>query len=220
MKSKQQPIEPRHVVVRRVRHSDIPVWQELSIATFSETFGHLYAESDLENFLRETYSREALEAIINDDSCAVWLAFAPRADAAAATASVAKNAEPSPGVTYTGGEVKSAEPSRGGEGEAIAYVMAAPCALPHPEASADDGEVRRLYVRQGYRDWGLGSRLITLALEWLLAKNPRQLWLGVWSDNYGAQRFYERFGFSYAGEYGFKVGEHRDREFMYRRKIR
>ncbi|HEY5972897.1 MAG TPA: GNAT family N-acetyltransferase, partial [Pseudoxanthomonas sp.] len=38
------------------------------------------------------------------------------------------------------------------------------------------------------------------------------------SENYGAQRFYGRYGFEMAGEYEFLVGEQRDREFMFRRK--
>ena len=54
-------------------------------------------------------------------------------------------------------------------------------------------------------------------LTWLLADGPRTLWLSVWSENYGAQRFYARYGFEFAGEYEFLVGAQRDREFMYRR---
>ena len=42
----------------------------------------------------------------------------------------------------------------------------------------------------------------------------------MWSENYGAQRFYGRHGFAFAGEYAFIVGEQRDREFMYRRAPR
>ena len=46
---------------------------------------------------------------------------------------------------------------------------------------------------------------------------PRTLWISVWSENFGAQRFYERHGFGFVAEYEFIVGEQRDREFMYRR---
>ena len=42
----------------------------------------------------------------------------------------------------------------------------------------------------------------------------------MWSENYGAQRFYGRHGFEFAGEYAFIVGEQRDRESMYRRDPR
>jgi RimJ/RimL family protein N-acetyltransferase len=55
------------------------------------------------------------------------------------------------------------------------------------------------------------------AMEWLERDGPRPLWISVWSENLGAQRFYARYGFAYAGEYEFPVGEQRDREFMFRR---
>ena len=65
---------------------------------------------------------------------------------------------------------------------------------------------------------GVGVALLHVALDWLEREGPRALWISVWSENYGAQRFYGRHGFEHAGEYEFIVGEQRDREFMYRRK--
>ena len=52
---------------------------------------------------------------------------------------------------------------------------------------------------------------------WLLQDGPRDIWIGVWSENFGAQRFYERQGFAKVGEYGFHVGRTVDREFILRR---
>jgi ribosomal protein S18 acetylase RimI-like enzyme len=65
---------------------------------------------------------------------------------------------------------------------------------------------------------GIGAQLFEQALAWLERDGPRTLWISVWSENYGAQRFYGRYGFEMAGEYEFLVGEQRDREFMFRRK--
>ena len=45
----------------------------------------------------------------------------------------------------------------------------------------------------------------------------RTIWIGVWSENHGAQRFYVREGFEKVGEYGFKVGRTLDLEFILRR---
>jgi ribosomal protein S18 acetylase RimI-like enzyme len=64
---------------------------------------------------------------------------------------------------------------------------------------------------------GVGVALLDVALAWLERDGPRTLWISVWSENYGAQRFYGRHGFVHAGEYEFIVGEQRDREFMWRR---
>lgn len=103
------------------------------------------------------------------------------------------------------------------EGVAIGYAQAGPCGLPHADVTPADGELKRLYVRAGTQGGGIGAGLLEQALSWLQRGGPRTLWLSVWSENLGAQRFYARHGFEFAGEYEFVVGEQRDREFMYRR---
>ncbi|CAB1016199.1 N-acetyltransferase [Corynebacterium diphtheriae] len=95
----------------------------------------------------------------------------------------------------------------------MGYALAGPCSLPHPDVLPEDRELKRLYLLTDHQQSGLGSTLIELVLDWI---GPRTAWLGVWSQNFGAQRFYHRYGFSKAGEYFFKVGNHRDHEFIYR----
>lgn len=104
------------------------------------------------------------------------------------------------------------------DGVALGYAQAGPCGLPHADARTGDGELKRLYLLRSAQNGGVGVALLQVALEWLEREGPRTLWISVWSENYGAQRFYGRHGFEHAGEYEFIVGEQRDREFMYRRK--
>ncbi len=104
------------------------------------------------------------------------------------------------------------------EGKAVGYALAGPCGLPHPEVTADCGELKRLYLLPDWQGGGRGSRLLDTALDWLTAGKTGDLWIGVWSQNLGAQRLYERMGFEKAGEYHFKVGETRDHEFILRRR--
>lgn len=104
------------------------------------------------------------------------------------------------------------------EGALLGYVLAGPAHLPHPDLKEADGEIRRLYVRSNRQGQGLGSQLLEKALSWLLKDDPqRVLWLGVWSENYGAQRLYQRYGFQRVGDYYFRVGQTRDFEFIFRR---
>lgn len=103
------------------------------------------------------------------------------------------------------------------DGEAIGHAAAGPCGLPHPQVDPGDGELKRLYVLQGWQNHGCGARLFQGALDWLQRDGPRTLWIGVWSENLGAQRFYARHGFEHVGEYEFPVGRVRDREFILRR---
>ncbi len=103
------------------------------------------------------------------------------------------------------------------DGQALGYALAGPCHLPHPEITPACGELWRLYVRQETQGSGLGGRLLALALDWLAAPG-RRLWIGVWSENHGAQRLYARHGFEKVGEYEFPVGETRDHEFILSRR--
>jgi ribosomal protein S18 acetylase RimI-like enzyme len=103
------------------------------------------------------------------------------------------------------------------DGEAIGYALAGPCKLPHPEVTPACGELDRIYIRAGRQGGGAGSRLLAETLAWLEKDGPRRIWIGVWSENLGAQRLYARLGFEAVGTYEFIVGNTRDHEFIMRR---
>ncbi|WP_312239162.1 GNAT family N-acetyltransferase [Stenotrophomonas sp.] len=103
------------------------------------------------------------------------------------------------------------------DGVAVGHAAAGPCGLPHADVQPGDGELKRLYLIKDEQSCGWGSRLLETALEWLEHDGPRTLWLGVWSENFGAQRFYARYGFSKVGTYEFPVGSVRDLEFILKR---
>lgn len=98
--------------------------------------------------------------------------------------------------------------------EVLGYAWAGAATLPHPEVAVGDGELKRLYVLPRAQNGGWGGKLFETALLWLQRDGPRTLWIGVWSQNLGAQRFYQRYGFGKVGEYDFPVGRVRDREFI------
>src|SRR5688572_13099673 len=105
-------------------------------------------------------------------------------------------------------------------GQAIGYALAGPSALPHADVQPGDGELKRLYLLGSAQGTGTGTRMFEQALAWLERDGPRRLWISVWSENHGAQRFYGRYGFEKAGEYEFIVGQQRDHEFIFRRDAR
>ena len=102
------------------------------------------------------------------------------------------------------------------DGRPIGHALAGPCALPHPDVTGEAGELKRIYVLGPWRG-GVGSALLAQALAWLERDGPRDLWIGVWSQNLAAQRLYARIGFAKVGEYEFAVGASRDHEFIMRR---
>jgi len=106
------------------------------------------------------------------------------------------------------------------EGEpAVGFALGGYCKLPVPNLEPTAGELHQLYVRAGYQNQRLGTLLFDAAVDWLEARYA-PLYIGVWSENYGAQRFYGRHGFVKIGEYGFPVGKTVDREFILKRSSR
>jgi GNAT superfamily N-acetyltransferase len=73
----------------------------------------------------------------------------------------------------------------------------------------------QLYCHADFTGQGLGAALI----EWVIAEARRwgadAVQLSVFSENYGAQRFYHRYGFAHVADIDFWVGNQRDHEFLY-----
>lgn len=96
----------------------------------------------------------------------------------------------------------------------IGFLVAGPCKLPVRDCPPAAGEIRQLYLRSSAQRQQLGTRLLRIGLDWLASQNRRPVYVGVWSQNDGAQRLYARFGFVKIDEYDFPVGRQLDREFI------
>jgi ribosomal protein S18 acetylase RimI-like enzyme len=97
------------------------------------------------------------------------------------------------------------------------FIAVGACKLPIENRESSAGEIQQLYVLARHHNLRLGSRLMDIGMEWLDAQGLAPVYIGVWSENLGAQRFYGRYGFSKVGEYGFPVGKTVDREFILKR---
>lgn len=99
----------------------------------------------------------------------------------------------------------------------VGFIAVGACKLPVENRESTAGEIHQLYVLARYHNLRLGSRLMDVGLEWLESQGRTPVYIGVWSENFGAQRFYGRYGFNKVGEYGFPVGTTVDREFILKR---
>lgn len=197
-------------MIRRATPADAEALSALSRTCFTQTFGHLYDPADLAIFLDEAYAPDVLRAELEDPDRATWLLFDDPSDEDG-------DPSPSPADDPNAPEPQSQAPASSAAQAPIGYVTACPAHLPHPDVAPGDGEIQRLYILQGHQGGGRGTALLTTALEWLERDGPRTLWIGVWSENYGAQRFYARHGFEIVGDYSFMVGYHADYELITRR---
>lgn len=73
----------------------------------------------------------------------------------------------------------------------------------------------QLYCANGMTGLGLGARLMDWVMEQARAGGADAIQLSVFSENFGAQRFYHRYGFGKVADIGYWVGEQRDDEFLY-----
>lgn len=101
------------------------------------------------------------------------------------------------------------------DGELIGYSLACALSLPAIDPPQESRELKRLYVSSEYHGQGIGQKLLDIVMELPVNKNSAAIYLSVYSENFGAQRFYQRNGFSKVGEFYFEVGTDRDREFLY-----
>ena len=67
-------------------------------------------------------------------------------------------------------------------------------------------ELQRLYVDERHHGGGVGRALENEVERIARERGFRTLWLGVWEENFKAQKAYERFGFSKIGSHDFVMG--------------
>jgi ribosomal protein S18 acetylase RimI-like enzyme len=73
----------------------------------------------------------------------------------------------------------------------------------------------QLYTAVGRTGEGIGAALMDWAFDHARAHGYDAIQLSVFSENYGAQRFYQRYGFAKIADITFEVGEQVDHEFLY-----
>jgi len=73
----------------------------------------------------------------------------------------------------------------------------------------------QLYCAPAMTGRGLGAALLEWAIGEARSWGADAIQLSVFSENFGAQRFYQRFGFAKVADIDFWVGSHRDHEFLY-----
>jgi ribosomal protein S18 acetylase RimI-like enzyme len=76
-------------------------------------------------------------------------------------------------------------------------------------------ELAQLYALPSHTGSGIGARLMDWALGHARAAGHDAVLLSVYAENYGAQRFYHRYGFAHVADITFQVGDHLDPEYLY-----
>lgn len=80
-------------------------------------------------------------------------------------------------------------------------------------------EVKQLYTDPAQTGGGIGTALMDWAMAFARNHGADEVQLSVWSENHDAQRFYARYGFEKIADIAFWVGDHRDDEFLFARRL-
>lgn len=106
------------------------------------------------------------------------------------------------------------------EGRLVAF-----CKLRYPSHyvahsdAANPIELGQLYALPDFTGKGIGAQLMDWALGVAHERGHDAVLLSVYSENFGAQRFYQRYGFGKIADITFQVGDHFDPEFLYELKL-
>ena len=89
------------------------------------------------------------------------------------------------------------------------------CGFPEYARGTKVMELKQLYTAPEATGQGIGGALMDWAMAQFAARGADEAQLSVYSDNPGAHRFYERYGFEKVADITFRVGEQLDPEFLF-----
>jgi ribosomal protein S18 acetylase RimI-like enzyme len=192
------------VVFRNVTAAEAAKVCKFGEAELTRTFKYLYNDEDFGRYVSEAYTPEIYEDWIKNPDYLVYGAFLDGGK---------ENA------TFGASKV-----SGKGDEVMVAYILAGLCNLPLPKEEAKmetngcpHGEVKRLYCHPSTFGSGIAEQLLRNSITWLRSgegRLNRNIYLGVFSENPRAIKFYEKHNFNLCGEYQFVVGKQLDREFI------
>ncbi|MBH5320992.1 GNAT family N-acetyltransferase [Aurantiacibacter sediminis] len=171
------------MILRPAKPQDAKALATLGRESFCAKFAHLYDPADLNAFLKEVYSVEAVSGELADPQLTHRLAVDDEDTLI--------------------GFIKLKDPSGYGK---------------YSDATKPIG-LQQLYCAPDRTGEGIGAALTDWALAEARARGCDAIQLSVYSDNDGAQRFYQRYGFAKIADIYFMVGNHRDDEYLYELRL-
>lgn len=84
---------------------------------------------------------------------------------------------------------------------------------------AEGMEIERIYVESTHQGKGIGATLFDFAWAIAIERGMAYVWLGVWDQNPGAIRFYERQGFKAFSQHSFLLGQDLQSDILMRKDL-
>jgi len=80
-------------------------------------------------------------------------------------------------------------------------------------------ELQRLYIHKDFQNQKVGRMLMQKAIDYAIENKFEWIWLGVWEQNFNAQRFYAKWGFEKFGEHVFQMGDDPQIDWLLKRRL-
>lgn len=94
------------------------------------------------------------------------------------------------------------------------YLKLRPSNGPDTMPIDNSAEIERIYVAPDQTSRGIGASLIKAACAYATKAGYQTLWLGVWTENDRAIKFYQREGFQIIGEHVFMMKDDQQRDYV------
>lgn len=106
------------------------------------------------------------------------------------------------------------------DGQLVGYCkISLACGWPEYATGQRTMELKQLYTASDATGGGIGGALMDWAMAEFAARGADEVQISVWSENFGAQRFYERWGFEKVADITFRVGSQLDEEYLFARRL-
>lgn len=105
------------------------------------------------------------------------------------------------------------------EEKAIAYLKLNIDDAQSEQSLTNSIEIERIYVHEAHQGKGYGQVLLDFAVNYGRQLQKTWIWLGVWEQNHGAIRFYERHGFTTFSQHDFYLGSDLQVDWLMKRKL-
>ena len=88
-----------------------------------------------------------------------------------------------------------------------------------PFSSMQMSELERIYLRKAFHGKGIAAKLMQYIEDCARQNQSLYLWLGVWTLNPRAVRYYQKCGFNVFGEHIFQIGSDAQKDFLMWKKL-
>ncbi|MBO9675408.1 MAG: GNAT family N-acetyltransferase [Sphingobacteriaceae bacterium] len=80
-------------------------------------------------------------------------------------------------------------------------------------------EIERIYVLKAFHGKGVAQSLYQKAIDIAYEMRVKNVWLGVWEENYRALRLYEKNGFTAFGKHSFWLGDDEQTDLLMKKEL-